>query len=136
MSHVDGDSAAMTAAEFRIARDRLGVSGEWLAGELGVTLRTIRRWENGTAAIPAGAASDMAQILDATADFINAIADELLQAEPDEAGNRWVLAYASEEMYALAHPGSPWPSGWHRAAMGRVAELVPGVRIHYAGLQE
>ena len=38
----------MTAAELRIIRERLGVTGDWLAARLGVIPRTVRRWEAGT----------------------------------------------------------------------------------------
>ena len=49
----------MTAAEFRIAREMLGVSGEWLAGRLGVADRQVRRWEAGNSPVPDGVAGEL-----------------------------------------------------------------------------
>lgn len=123
----------MTAAEFRILRDQLGVTTAWLAEQLGVAERTVRRWEAGTSEVPAAAAADLHAIAAATDEFVAAVVDELATAPPEDDGVRWVLAYASDAVYRAYHPDSPWSAGWHRAAMGRVAEQVTGVRIHYAG---
>ncbi|NHN55750.1 DUF1870 family protein [Calidifontibacter sp. DB0510] len=121
----------MTAAEFRIARERLGVTMEWLAGELGVAERTIRRWEAGAAPIPDGAAADLYSIQDATDDFVDKVVAELQLTEPDEDGSQWVITYPSDAAYRDEWPDLDWPAGWHRAAMGRVAQKIPGLRVRY-----
>lgn len=47
----------MTAAEFREARHRLGLSAQAMAEFLGVSSgRVIRRWESGASAVPGPAA--------------------------------------------------------------------------------
>ncbi len=130
---VERDPAAMTAAEFRIARERLGVTGEWLAGKLGVADRTVRRWEADKAAIPEGAARDLEDLESATDEWIAQVLDVLRADEPTDDGEWWVTTYASDAAYRLEHPGLDWPAGWHRAAMGRVAEALPGVRLRFAG---
>lgn len=127
------DPAAMTAAEFRIARERLGVSGDWLAGKLGVADRTIRRWEADTAAIPEGAAADLEDLDAATDDWIEQVLEVLREDGPNADGEWWVSTYASDAAYRLEHPDVDWPAGWHRAAMGRVAQALPGVRVRFVG---
>lgn len=129
------DSAAMTAAEFRVARESLGVTMEWIAAELGVAERTVRRWESGVTRVPDGVAADVRAIQAATDRFVAQVVDRL-QADhvDDEDGESWwVLTYASDAAYRAEHPDMTWPAGWHRAAMGRVAQALPRVRIKFLG---
>src|SRR5690606_34223992 len=42
----------MTAAELKVARESLGLSGDWLATYLGVNSRTVREWEQGRRPVP------------------------------------------------------------------------------------
>lgn len=53
----------MTPAEFRQAREFLRLEIRWLAADLGVDRVTVRRWENGTTAIPARAVEAMDKLL-------------------------------------------------------------------------
>lgn len=124
---------SMTAAEFRIARERLGVSGDWLAAHLGVSGRTVRRWEADTAPVPDGVAADLRAVEEETAAFVAAVVEALRDDGPDDDGARWVTTYASDAALMLEHPDSPRSAGWHRAAMGRVAQALPGVRVRYLG---
>lgn len=128
--------AAMTSAEFRIAREALGVSGEWLAAELDVTERTLRRWETGTTRVPAGVAADMTKIQAATDRFVAQIVEQLAHDNADDEAPWWVLTYASDAAYRAEWPELTWPAGWHRAAMGRVMQRLPQVRVHFLGDQE
>lgn len=129
-------SAAMTAAEFRIAREMLGVSGEWLASRLGVTERQVRRWEAGTSPVPDGVAGEVGDLLDEQVAFVESIVSELRETGPDGAGQTWVTTYPSDAAYEAEHPGTPWPSGWHRTAMGLVADELDFVRVTYVGRGE
>lgn len=124
----DTTTTPMTAAEFRIARERLGVTGDWLAGQLGVEPRAVRRWESGDRVIVEERAQQIRQIIEATDTFIEQIVDEL-----EASGERDIVTYPSDKAYRAEHPDLIWPASWHRAAMGRVAELVEGapVRIRY-----
>lgn len=123
----------MTAAEFRIAREMLGVSGEWLAGRLGVADRQVRRWEAGNSPVPDGVAGEMVDLLDEQAAFVESIVSELREAGPDGDGQTWVTTYPSDAAYEAEHPGTPWPAGWHRTAMGLVADELGFVRVTYVG---
>lgn len=49
----------MTSSEVKDARRNLGWSVEIFADELGVSPRTVRRWEKGTATPPPGAVYDI-----------------------------------------------------------------------------
>ena len=125
------DSAAMTAAEFRCATEALGLDQRAAAEALGVTERTVRRWIAGTQAVPAGAVADLRRIEDRTARFVAEAVSALRCDEPDEGGARWVLTYGSDATYRRHHPDGDMPAAWHRTAMWRVAQEVPGVRLHY-----
>ena len=130
------DSAAMTAAEFRVLRDHLGLTGEWLAEHLQVTLRTVRRWDAGTSPIPGGVAATMWELEAESDAFVTAVVEELRADGPDEDGSAWVTTYASDAAYRAEHPDLDWPAAWHRAAMGRVVRELDWVRITYIGETE
>lgn len=122
----------MTAAELRIIRERLGVTGDWLAARLGVIPRTVRRWEAGTRAISAQAADHVRAELAAQDGFVAEVA-AAVTADPwlDEHGEQWSAVYPNDAALQVAWPGVWYPAGWHRAAMGRVADLVPGLRLRF-----
>lgn len=127
-------AVSMTAAEFRITRERLGVPGDWLATELGVTERTVRRWENGSSTIPTGVVEQLSTLVATTEDFIGDVVAQLRKNPMlDGDGAQWVTTYASDAAYREEQPDLSWPAGWHRAAMGRVAERAPSVRITFVG---
>ena len=128
MIDTDREVVAMTRAEFRIARERLGLTRVWLHQELGVQERAVYRWESGERPISTERAEQIRQMVAFTDDFIDQVAAELTLAAEDE---RTVLTYYDDDEYKREHPGTAWPASWHRAAMGRVAERVAGVRIRY-----
>ncbi len=117
------ESVGMTAAEFRLAREYLGVTGEWLAARLGVAARTVRRWEQGSAVVPVGAAGEVGALLAEQDAFVSALGGV----------SGWVVTFASDEDVERVHPGVGWSAGWHRAAVGRLVRLRPGVRVRFAG---
>lgn len=115
-----GGFPLLTDAEFRIAREDLGLTAEWVADRLGVALRTVRRWEHGHSPVPAG-----------VADQIGAWTDQA-----DEQVTAWVdrLADVAEPVLVIPREGERdgWPAGWWRALAARVVEQVPGLRVTYA----
>jgi len=50
----------VTAADFRAARERYGLTVQWLADTLRVRQRTVHRWEAGHTPIPDGVADELA----------------------------------------------------------------------------
>lgn len=115
-----GRSPSLTDAEFRIAREDLGLTAEWVAERLGVALRTVRRWEAGHTPIPGGVADQVGGWTD--------VADEQAAA--------WVarLVDVPEPVLVIPRTGDRdgWPAGWWRALAARIVEDVPGLRVVYS----
>lgn len=118
---------AMTSAEFRILREQLGVTTDWLAEQFGVDHRTVRRWDTGASRVPDGVAADMDRIRAATDDFVDQVASEVVDADQEQ-----LVVYRDEVQFRESWPGLNYPAGWHRAAIGRVAAET-GIRIVFAG---
>lgn len=120
------DDERMTDAEFRVAREFLGVTGDWLAAHLGVSSRTVRHWEQGKYPIPDGVRLAMEDLEQRTAEFVGALVEKLMDV-PDPV----VLVYRSDDEYHAAHPEVEFPASWHRAVVARIAQEVSGLRIEY-----
>jgi hypothetical protein len=121
------DDERMTDAEFRMVREYLGLTGDWLAGHLGVNPRTVRSWEQGRHPIPDGVRLEMERLEQQTSEFVGAVVAQLLDiAEPT------VIVYRSDAEYHAAHPEIKFPASWHRMVVARVAQEVPGLGISYA----
>ncbi|WP_072814261.1 Aca2/YdiL-like domain-containing protein [Rhodococcus zopfii] len=108
-------TGAMTDAELRVTRERLGLSADWLSDHLGVQIRTWRRWEGGTAPIPTGVRDAITAITAAALQLTAALA-----ASARETGQ--IVTYRNDAAYRAAEPDSTYPSGWHRAAAAAAAE--------------
>lgn len=121
------DDERMTDAEFRVVREHLGLTGDWLAAHLGVSPRTVRHWEHGKYAIPDGVRIAMKNLEAQTSAFIGgAVAQLLDMPEPG------VITYRTDAEYHAAHPEIPFPASWHRAVVARIAQEVPRLAIAYA----
>ena len=121
------DDERMTDAEFRVVREYLGVPQDWLAAYLGVTERTVRRWEAGTSLIPDGVRLAIEDLEARTGEFVSLLIESILDV-PDPV----VVTYRSDEHYHAAHPDQPWPASWHRAVVARLAQEIPALGIEYA----
>lgn len=117
----------MTAAEFKVVREFLGLTGDWLAAHLGVSPRTVRHWEAGKYDIPDGVRLAIEQLEHDAGEFIGGVAEKLMDL-PDPG----VVTYRDDAEYHAAHPESPFPASWHRAVVARVAQEVPGLSIVFA----
>ncbi|MFE7759530.1 helix-turn-helix domain-containing protein [Streptomyces sp. NPDC057429] len=117
----------MTPAEFKVLREFLGVTGDWLAGYLEVSPRTVRHWEQGKYAIPDGVRLAVEDLEKRTAQFVAGVVEQLMDLpEPG------VITYRDDEEYHAAHPGIEFPASWHRAVVARVAQEVPALSITFA----
>lgn len=126
------DSAAMTAAEFRSSRERMGLSSEWVAHLLQVTARTIRRWEHLDQPIPDSQAEQLAHLERRFDRFVDQVVEAVREAQADAFDHeQWVTTYETDEDYLAENPDGEWSAGWHRAAMAHAAARVPGLRITY-----
>lgn len=117
------DDERMTDAEFRVVREFLGVSGDWLGKHLAVSDRTVRHWEAGRYPIPDGVRLAIEQLEQVATQQVSA-AVELLNDEADP-----VLGIPRQD--SDCPPECPFPAGWHRAIAARVAQEVPGLSISY-----
>jgi transcriptional regulator with XRE-family HTH domain len=117
----------MTSAEFKVVREFLGLTGDWLARHLGVSSRTVRHWEQGKYAIPDGVRLEIESLESDTGEFVGGIVEKLMDL-PDPV----VITYRDDAEYHAAHPESPFPASWHRAVIARVAQEVPGLSIAFA----
>ncbi len=117
----------MSDAEFKIAREFLGLSGDWLAEHLNVTPRTVRRWEQGKYPIPDGVRLEIEDLEQRTGEFIGGCIEQLTDL-PDPA----ILTFRTDAEYHAAHPGIPFPASWHRAVCARIAQEVPALSIAFA----
>lgn len=129
LDHIDlPDDERMTDAEFRVVREYLGLTGEWLAGHLGVSERTVRYWEQGRYTIPEGVRLAMEGLEEETAQFVSNVVDVLRDSNDTDLT---ILTYRTDAEYRAAHPEVDWPASWHRAVVARVAQEVPGVAMVY-----
>lgn len=121
------DDERMTDAEFRTVREFLGLTGEWLAGHLSVTVRTIYHWEAGKFRIPDGVRLEMEDLEARTGEFIGGVVAALMDL-PDPGA----FVYRTDADYHAAHPEIEFPASWHRTVVARVALEIPALRIAYA----
>lgn len=120
------DDERMTDAEFKVAREYLGLTGDWLAGHLNVSARTVRHWEQGAYPIPDGVRLELERLEERTAEFVGACVGPLL-----DMADAAVLTYRTDEEFHQARPGETFPASWHRRVVARVAQEVPGLTITY-----
>ncbi|KAF0646289.1 MULTISPECIES: helix-turn-helix domain-containing protein [Streptomyces] len=116
----------MNPAEFKVVREFLGLTGDWLAHHLEVSPRTVRHWEAGKYAIPDGVRLAIEDLEARTGEYVSQLIEKLLDLpEPG------VITYRDDAEYHAAHPESGWPASWHRAVVARVAQEVPGLAMAF-----
>ena len=117
----------MTPAEFKVVREYLGLTGDWLADHLGVSGRTVRHWAPGKYAIPDGVRLEIEDLEARTGQYVSGVIEKLVDI-PDPG----IITYRDDDEYHAAHPEIPFPASWHRAVCARIAQEVPGLSIAYA----
>lgn len=122
------DDERMTDAEFKVIREFLGLTGDWLADYLGFSPRAVRLWEQGKHPIPDEVRIAMESLEARTSSFVGSAVVQLMDL-PDPG----VITYRTDAEYHAAHPEIEFPASWHRAVVARVALEVPGLAIAYAG---
>ncbi|MFJ1647959.1 helix-turn-helix domain-containing protein [Streptomyces sp. NPDC088258] len=125
------DDERMNPAELRVVREFLGLTPEWLAGHLNVSVRTVRHWEAGKYAIPDGVRLEVEDLEARTGQFVSGVIDKLIDL-PDPG----VITYRDDAEYHAAHPEVPFPASWHRAVVARIAQEVTALSIAYAPIEE
>jgi hypothetical protein len=117
----------MTPAEFKVVREFLGLTGDWLAAHLDVSPRTVRHWEHGKYVIPDGVRLEIESLEARTGAFVAQVVVKLM--DMPEPG---LITYRDDAEYKAAHPDAEFPASWHRAVVARVAQEVPGLSIAFA----
>lgn len=123
---VDAEDEHMTAAEFRVAREYLGLTLRWLAEHFKVNERTPPRWESGESPVPPGIAAGLELLEEVTAVHVTVAIDAC-----NDMRDPALLTYRTDAEYHAHHPEQPWPASWHRAVVARVAHEVSGLAIDY-----
>jgi transcriptional regulator with XRE-family HTH domain len=123
----------MTPAEFRVLRERLGLTTKWLAEFYGVLHRQVQRWDRGERTnvapgraatlrgIPPERAAALRELEQRTRQVIDDMVRELRIQARAKQGPPTIRTYVTDEQYQ-EHAGGPWTSSWHRAAVGRAVE--------------
>lgn len=112
----------MTGAEFKVAREWLGLTTRWLADHFGVQERTVQRYDSGALPVPDWARERMeALAIDAAS-----VVDEIVAA----AGAAPLVTYRTDAEYRAHRPNVTYPASWHRAIVARARE-VTGVPVEF-----
>lgn len=119
---IDPTLIPLTAAEFKTVRESLGLSADWIAERVGVQVRTVRRWEDGTSPIPEDAwvaLVRLEQLVDAAVDNL---LDEFGVDDPDDLDEPVVVRVPRVDV------DSPdgLPASVHRAVAARLRWELPG----------
>lgn len=116
-----------TAAEFMCTREALGLSQDGLAALLGVTQRSITRWESGGYPISDAVTHDMGQLTTEAAELVEATITELT-----ESGATTLTTWRTNPAFWAAHPHyRPRPASWHRAIAARAATALPHLHLTF-----
>lgn len=105
----------MNSVEFRLTREGLGLTGEWIADRLGINPRTVERWEAGSSAIPTFA--------------IEAMIELSARATEEVAHHLEALAGHARPAIVIFDGPEDMPARWQRAVAFRVRQALPEVRV-------
>lgn len=119
------DDERMTGGELQTVREYLGLTGDALAGMLGVNPRTLRSWEQGRDRIPVRVREEVEHIENLTATAVGELVTAL-----EDARDPAVAVYRTDAELAAARPDAAHLGArWWRHVVARAATEVPGVII-------
>ena len=130
-------ATAMSAAELKSAREHMGFTTRWLSARLGVTERTLQRWEEDNQVIREHLAAEVRQLIAHTDQTVEALITSLKSAPQSSRVLSTFRAHDAVANDALADPtvsgehAAPLPASWHRIVCARAASRVPGAVITY-----
>lgn len=104
---------AMTAGEFRVVREGLGLTRAWLADDMGVQERAVARWEDGERPIPERRAAWLRN----------------LAAEADDQVAELLDQIGDGDVFVLDGDATGMPPSWTRAIAWRLMLARPGLRV-------
>lgn len=123
---------AMTAAEFKVLRETLGLAAAWVARKLATQEKSVSRWETGVYGVNADAAQLLRDVQAETAECVTQMLTRV--GEIDEPV---LYTYRKDAEFVYAGQHGPYTAQWHRALVGRVATLAAKpVRIEFVDTTE
>ena len=115
-----------STADMKVRRESLGLTQGWMAEQLGVQDRAIRRWEAGDREIP----EDVWIVLDRAEAAAYEILWETIRGIRSEVVD--IEVYDNAEDFYEAWDMEPYPASFHRAAVSKIPLMVEGeIRFHY-----
>lgn len=130
-THRTTDFADVEPEALRVLTEALGLSRRQVAALTGFGERTVGRWWNGSAKVPAAVADQVEALARHTERLVDTTVTEL-HGVP--IGERWLGTYLSDEGFAGSHDDPVLegvPASWHRAMCGRVLMVMPDVRVRW-----
>ena len=121
-----GPIPPMNSATFRAVREHLGLPASWCAARFDVQERTIRKWDQGDALVPAGVAADVWAIAEQTREFVDAQAVALRGEFP-------AIFEIPRNAHDLAEmtPVNDFPLDWWRSVGAQLLTRVPGLTLEW-----
>jgi transcriptional regulator with XRE-family HTH domain len=118
----------MTGAELNAAREFLGLTIERLADFLAVDPATVRKWEQGKYAVPAGVRAEVQGLEELTDQAVEDLI-ATLEGMPAPVVLVWRGADAEEDLGLNLPRFAAYGARWWRHVAYRAAREVPGTRI-------
>lgn len=119
----------MSAAEFRVITEWLGLRQRDAAAILDVNERTVRSWLSGREKVPDGVRRQVERIEGFTAGAVGEVA-----ATVRDARDPVVVVYRTDDDLWSARPEfAPYPASWWRMVVARAVHGFDGVAIVYSG---
>lgn len=118
----------MTGAELNAAREFLGLTIERLADFLAVDPATVRKWEQGKYAVPAGVRAEVQGLEELTDQAVEDLI-ATLEGVPAPVVLVWRGAEAEEDLGLNLPRFAAYGARWWRHVAYRAARKVPGTRI-------
>ena len=109
----------LTGGELQTIREYLGLTGDALAGFLGVNPRTLRSWEQGRELVPVRVRAEVAELERMTDDAVELLV-AVLQRDPG------IVVYRTDAEMVAARPDLAHMSArWWRHVVARARRQVP-----------
>lgn len=122
------EASKMTAAEFKVRREAVGVPAQWIADVLCVGQRTVRRWEDGKMPVR----PDVVNLIEKLESYAGILADRIREGANVHGGAttyRVDLDWVSRDAQAF---NTDLPAQFHRAVVAGVRREYPNLLIDFA----
>lgn len=126
--HEVPEDERMSAAEFRVATEWLGLRQRDVAAILEVNERTVRSWLSGRDLVPDGVRIRMEEIRE----YTDSVVGEVAAAVGDARDPVLVVYRTDDDLWAERPEFAPYPAGWWRMVVARAVDGFDGVPIVYA----